>query len=54
VFTHIDGDRINDAQDALNFIARKEPGETLRIRGLRDGEPFESRAEVGKRPTARR
>ncbi|EHQ51388.1 2-alkenal reductase [Ectothiorhodospira sp. PHS-1] len=54
VITHLDGDRVNDAQDALNFIARRKPGETLAIQGVREGRPVQIRAEVGQRPAVRR
>ncbi|SIT66890.1 serine protease DegS [Ectothiorhodosinus mongolicus] len=50
VLTHMDGDRITDGQDALNFIARRKPGETLQMQGLRNGQAFRAEAEVGQRP----
>jgi serine protease DegS len=53
IITHIGGDRVNDAQDALNFIARARPGETLHMEGVRDGKNVEIRSEVGKRPARR-
>ncbi|MFN2349097.1 MAG: Do family serine endopeptidase [Thioalkalivibrio sp.] len=53
IITHIGGDRVNDAQDALNFIARAKPGDTLPMEGVRDGNRIEIRSEVGTRPTRR-
>jgi serine protease DegS len=53
IITHIDGDRVTDAQDALNFIARARPGDTLPMEGIRDGEKIEIRSEVGTRPARR-
>ncbi|OOG26479.1 transcriptional regulator [Thioalkalivibrio denitrificans] len=53
IITHIGGDRVNDAQDALNFIARARPGDTLPMQGIRDGETIEIRSDVGKRPARR-
>ena len=50
VLTHMDGDRITDGQDALNFIARRKPGETLEMQGLRNGQAFRAEAQVGQRP----
>lgn len=51
VITEMDGDPVNDAQDALNFIARRQPGETLFVKGVRSGKPFLAHAKVGQRPT---
>lgn len=53
IITHIAGDRVHDAQDALNFIARAHPGDTLDMTGIREGRPIEIRSEVGKRPARR-
>ncbi|WP_018954261.1 Do family serine endopeptidase [Thioalkalivibrio sulfidiphilus] len=53
IITHIGGDRVNDAQDALNFIARARPGETLEMQGIRDGKTLEIRSQVGTRPARR-
>jgi serine protease DegS len=53
IITHIGGDRVTDAQDALNFIARARPGDTLPMEGIRDGEKIELRSEVGTRPARR-
>ncbi|ACL71839.1 Do family serine endopeptidase [Thioalkalivibrio sulfidiphilus] len=53
IITHIGGDRVNDAQDALNFIARARPGEMLSMEGIRDGQKIEIRSQVGTRPARR-
>jgi serine protease DegS len=53
IITHIGGDRVNDAQDALNFIARARPGDSLHMQGIRDGREIEIRSEVGRRPARR-
>ncbi|MBK1692696.1 Do family serine endopeptidase [Ectothiorhodospira mobilis] len=50
VITHLNGTRITSAQKALNLIARRRPGETLEIRGIRDDRPLELQARVGQRP----
>lgn len=54
VFTQIDDSTIVDAQDALNLIAARKPGQIMRIRGLREGKSFEAEAEVGQRPSRQR
>jgi serine protease DegS len=53
IITRIDGDQVNDAQDALNFIARARPGEILAMEGIRDGQKIEIRSQVGTRPARR-
>jgi len=53
IITHIGGDRVNDPQDALNFIARARPGEMLSMEGIRDGQKIEIRSQVGTRPARR-
>ncbi|MFP4079262.1 MAG: Do family serine endopeptidase [Ectothiorhodospira sp.] len=50
VITHLDETRISSAQEALNLIARRRPGETLEIRGIRNDRPLELQAQVGRRP----
>ncbi|HLU61569.1 MAG TPA: trypsin-like peptidase domain-containing protein [Gammaproteobacteria bacterium] len=47
--THLDGRPIANAREALNIIASFQPGQVLRIRGVRSGEPFVSSAIVTER-----
>jgi serine protease DegS len=50
LLTAIDGTPPHSAQDALGRIASHKPGTTVVLRGLREGRPFELRAQVGERP----
>jgi len=50
VITHLDGDAVNSPREALNVIARTDPGSDLSIRLLRDGEEMELEATVAQRP----
>ncbi|MDD3517262.1 MAG: Do family serine endopeptidase [Chromatiales bacterium] len=54
VLTEIDGEKLKDARDVLNLIARHAPGEKLSLRGVREGRPLELDAEVGQRPPPQR
>jgi serine protease DegS len=46
----IDGSEPHSAQDALGRIASHAPGSSVLLRGLRRGQVFEVRTEVGERP----
>jgi serine protease DegS len=46
----IDGDTPHSALDALGRIASRAPGSSVLLHGLRNGQPFEVRAQVGERP----
>jgi serine peptidase DegS len=51
VLTHINGERMLNLRQALNFVASSRPGERVRIRAVRpDGTPFETEAVLGERP----
>lgn len=52
VILAIDGEPASDGRRAMNQVARKRPGETLRISVVRGGERHELQAEVGLRPPA--
>ncbi len=52
ILLEIDDKAIVGVKDALNTIARSQPGETLKIRGLREGEPFTTSVDVSVRPPA--
>lgn len=54
ILLEIDGKAIIGVKDALNTIARSQPGATLEIRGLRNGEAFTTFIDVSVRPTARK
>ncbi len=53
IITHIQDQPLEDATAALNLIAQTPPGESIRLRGLRNGRKFELEAKVGRRPTRR-
>ncbi|HFD92090.1 MAG TPA: Do family serine endopeptidase [Gammaproteobacteria bacterium] len=53
IITAIDGKAVIDANNALNLIAQAMPGETLSLRGLRNGQEFTIEATIGRRPTIR-
>ena len=50
IITHIDGKAVPRARDALDSITRHQPGERLRLRGIRQGEPYRAVAVVAQRP----
>lgn len=50
VILAIDGEPASDGRRTMNQVARKRPGETLRIEIQRAGEKHELNAEVGLRP----
>lgn len=47
--THINDDLVADSREALTVIASTPPGETVRIRGVRAGQPFVTSATVIER-----
>ncbi len=47
--THLNDDPVANAREALTIIASTQPGETVRIRGVRRGQPFVTRATVIER-----
>jgi serine protease DegS len=50
VIVGLEGQRVDNTRAALNIIARKRPGETIRIEAQRDGEPLSLEATVDQRP----
>ena len=53
IITHIDGNSVEDSNDALNIIASTRPGKKLNIDLLRDGKKISTEAEVTQRPVPR-
>ena len=49
LITQIDNEPMQSARQALTYVARLAPGATVRIRGLRRGEPFDVSARVVER-----
>ncbi|HEX7047815.1 MAG TPA: trypsin-like peptidase domain-containing protein [Gammaproteobacteria bacterium] len=47
--THINDNAVANAHEALTVIASTPPGETLRIRGIRRGQPFVTKAIIIER-----
>jgi serine peptidase DegS len=51
VLTHLNGERMYTRQQAMNFVARSQPGERLEIRLTRaNGAPFTTEAVLEERP----
>jgi serine peptidase DegS len=50
VLTAIDGTPVRGSQEAIARIATRKPGETVKLRGVRRGEPFEIETRVSERP----
>jgi serine protease DegS len=51
VLTHLNGERMYTRQQAMNFVARSQPGERLEIRLTRaNGEQFTANAILEERP----
>jgi serine protease DegS len=50
VIVGLEGQRVDNTRAALNIIARKRPGETIRIEARRDGETLSLEATVDQRP----
>ena len=53
VILAINGDRVSNAQDLLHKVTEHPPGETIRMKGLSDGERTEWEVTVRERPAAR-
>ena len=54
VITRLNGRDIANAREAMNRIARQTPGSRIQIEGMREGESFQTEAEVGERPPTQR
>lgn len=50
ILLELDGHAVKSVRTALDMITRVRPGQTIRIRGLRNHKPFDLRAEVSERP----
>ena len=53
IITHINGNSVEDSNDALNLIASSRPGNKMAIDLLRDGKKISKEAEVTQRPIPR-
>ncbi len=49
LITRLDDEPMQSRQEALSYVARLAPGATVRIRGLRRGQPFDMHAQVVER-----
>jgi serine peptidase DegS len=55
IVTHVDGERMLSPQQMMNLVAGAEPGQSIRIRGIRRGAGvFETNAVLEERPQASR
>ena len=52
IITHINEEAIYNPRQAMNLVAGAKPGARIRIRGMRDGEPFQVQAVLEERPPA--
>ncbi len=50
ILTALDGEAMTSRQQALAYVAGLKPGGSIRIRGVREGKPYEVTAEVIERP----
>ena len=53
IITHINGNSVEDSNDALNLIASSRPGNKMAIDLLRNGKKISKEAEVTQRPIPR-
>jgi len=51
VILSIDGEPASNGRRSMNQVARKRPGDSVKIQVLRRGQTLEMQAEVGLRPT---
>jgi len=51
VLTEVNGTKVSDANEALNLIAHMAPGESVKLRALRNNKSMEVKVEIGERPT---
>jgi serine peptidase DegS len=52
IITHMNDQPIQVSRQALNIVAALMPGDTIRLRGIRAGQPFSAEAEVAERPAS--
>lgn len=50
IITHIDGNLIKDVQDVLLHVVQKKPGESMHLKGIRQGKTFETTLLLVQRP----
>ncbi len=50
VILKLNGKVVRDVRTALNIIARTQPGQHIKLQGLRNGKPFDLDAKVAERP----
>jgi len=50
ILTHMNGTKVSDGRLAMNQVAELEPGTTLALKLLRNGQPIERTLTVGQRP----
>lgn len=50
IITHIDGSAIKDVQDVLLHVVQKKPGESMVLKGIRQGKTFKTTLLVVQRP----
>lgn len=53
IVLRLNGQPVRDSQSLLRLITQHQPGETLRIDGIRNGRSFQAEAKVAERPPAR-
>jgi serine protease DegS len=51
ILTEVNGERVSDANAALNLIARTPPGESIKLLALRNHKQVEVSVVIGERPT---
>jgi len=52
IITHMNDQPIQVSRQALNIVAALMPGETIRLRGIRAGQPFSLEALIAERPVS--
>jgi S1-C subfamily serine protease len=53
IITHLNDQAMDSAQEALAFVAALVPGKIVKIRGFRQGKPYEVMVKVEERPVGR-
>lgn len=52
VILSVDGERVTSSQDVLMRVSKQDPGDTITLTGLRDGDRFQEELTVRERPAA--
>lgn len=50
IITHIDGNVVKDVQDVLIHVVQKKPGDSMSLKGIRQGKTFETTLLLVQRP----